>query len=79
MKRVRKRAGKMKVAELYDKLSHETFWILIAFLSLISYITEARPFISSSFGTYSIGLLDGILTAVIVASIVFYLKSKTNR
>lgn len=79
MKHVRKRDGKLVSSELYGELSHATSWILVTFLALISYIAEARPFISSSFGTYPVGLLDGILMTIFVATTIFYLRSKMGK
>ena len=77
MKHGRKRKG--TPAEIYGKLSRSTAWISFTFLSLISYIVEVRPFISSSFGIYPAGVLDGLLIAALIVAIVFYSLSRTAK
>ena len=69
----------MKSAELYRRLSYAMFGGFVTFLALLSYIAEARPFIDCSFGSYGVGLLDGILITVLTLAVAFYLRSKTNR
>lgn len=77
MKRDRKRNG--TPAEIYGKLSRSTAWILLTFLSFVSYLAEVRPFINSSFGIYPAGVLDGLLIAALIVAIVFYSLSKTTK
>jgi hypothetical protein len=78
MKHVRKRDEKLVTSELYGKLSRATLWVLVTFITLISYVAGVRPFINSSFGIYPLGLLDGILITILVAATFFYLWSKLS-
>jgi hypothetical protein len=79
MEQVRRRDRKPMSSEIYGKISHSTLWVLVMFLTLISYFAETRPFISSSFGIYLVGLLDGTLMTISVASAIFYLRSKIDK
>lgn len=74
MKRGRKRYG--TPADIYGKLSRSTVWISFTFLSLISYIAEVRPLVSSSLGNYATGLLDGVLVTSLIVAIIFYFLSR---
>jgi len=42
-------------------------------------LAEARQFIDCSFGSYGVGLLDGIIITVLTLAVAFYLRSTTNR
>lgn len=79
MKQVRRRGSKPVSSELYGKVSHSTLWVLVMFLTLISYLAETRPLIISSFGIYLVGLLDGTLMTISAASAIFYLRSKIDK
>jgi hypothetical protein len=79
MKQVRRRGSKPLSSELYGKISHSVSWVMVMFLTLISYFAETRSFISSSFGIYLVGLLDGTLMTISAASAIFYLRSKIDK
>ena len=64
----------MKKAKQYHKLARTMFSILLAIISMLSYLAM-RPLFDSLYGTYFVGLLDGIVIIILVLVIVFYLVS----
>lgn len=76
MKYARKKGGRLARVKIYRGLSHNMLWVLFTFLGLLSYVTEARPFIYSYLGMYALGLMDGILISLLIMAIIFYLKSR---
>jgi hypothetical protein len=77
MRHTRKLHGRL--AELYGRLSRSTVWISFTFLSLMSYVAEVRPFISSFFGIYAVGFLDGILVSALTVATIFYFLSRITK
>ena len=52
---------------------------MLTFLSLLAYVTEARPFFSFTFGNYFVGLVDGVLATVLTLVAIFYLKGRNPK
>ena len=65
-------------SRVYRDLSESLFKGLVAFLTLITYLSETRPSICSAFGEYFAGLLDGILVAIIALVTFFCLLSNAK-
>lgn len=69
----------MKKARIYHQLADRMLWSLLTFLSLLAYITEARPFFYLTFGNYFVGLVDGILATILTLVGIFYLKARNSK
>jgi len=69
----------MKNAKIYNELANKMLWSLLTFLSLLAYVTEARPFFHLTFGTYFVGLFDGTITTVLTLVAILYLKARNSK
>ena len=68
-----------KSENLYRKLAQLMFWTLVTFISLLTYVVEARPFLSSRVGIYCVGVSDGVLGIVVFLAMTFYLASRKHQ
>ena len=65
-----------KPENLYRKLAQLMLWALVTFISLLTYVVEARPFLSSCVGIYCVGVFDGVLGIIIFLAIIFFFASR---
>jgi hypothetical protein len=69
----------MKSSRVYRQLADRMFWSVLTFFSLLAYITEARPFFYLALGSYSVGLLDGVLATILILVVLFYLMARKSK
>lgn len=66
-------------SKVYRELASVLLWGLLTLFSVLTYFSEIRPFVLSSLGVYFVGLLDGIVVAIIALTIIFYLASNRSK
>jgi hypothetical protein len=65
-------------ASVYCELAQKMLWGLGSLVGLFTYMVEIRPFVNVSFGTYCVGLSDGIFVTILALAIIFYAVSRTR-
>jgi hypothetical protein len=60
-----KNRGRSKPKYKFDDLPKIVFWILTTFILYLGYVAEIRRAVGEFYGTYAVGLTDGI---IVVAS-----------
>jgi hypothetical protein len=69
---------KVKQSQM-EEIAKWMFWGLMTLLGFLSYLTELRPLITSSFGPYYSGVLDGVVATIGILALFFYLASRVEK